>query len=135
MQGASDIHIEPIEEEVLVRYRIDGILNDAMKLPKIAAGSIVARLKVLSNLKLDQKRLPQDGRFKMEMDGQKVAFRVSMLPVFLWREGSDAFACERIGAVFRLEGIGFHGIYSGPDSPRYSSNDRNYPRHRSDRFG
>jgi len=82
IQGASDIHIEPMEEEVLVRYRIDGILSDAMKLPKMAADSLVARLKVLSNLKLDQKRLPQDGRFKMEMDGQKVAFRVSMLPVF-----------------------------------------------------
>jgi len=82
IQGASDIHIEPAENEVIVRYRIDGILNDAMKLPKIASSTIVARLKVLSNLKLDQKRLPQDGRFKMEMDGQKVAFRVSMLPVF-----------------------------------------------------
>ncbi len=108
IQGASDIHIEPMEEEVLVRYRIDGILNDAMKLPKIAAGTIVARIKVLSNLKLDQKRLPQDGRVKMEMDGQKVAFRVSMVPVCdgekivmrLLRENRTGFS---------LEGIGFHG--------------------------
>ena len=61
IQGASDIHIEPMESEVLVRYRIDGILHDAMTLPKVAADTIVARLKVLSNLKLDQKRLPQDG--------------------------------------------------------------------------
>lgn len=65
IQGASDIHIEPMEEEVLVRYRIDGILHDAMTLPKHAASTIAARLKVLSNLKLDEKRLPQDGRFKM----------------------------------------------------------------------
>ena len=108
IQGASDIHIEPMEEEVLVRYRIDGILNDAMKLPKIASGTIVARLKVLSNLKLDQKRLPQDGRFKMEMDGQKVAFRVSMLPVYYGEKVVMRLLREnRTG--FSLEGIGFHG--------------------------
>lgn len=108
MQGASDIHIEPGEEEVLVRYRTDGILHDAMKLPKIAAGSIVARLKVLSNLKLDQKRLPQDGRFKMEMEGQKVAFRVSMLPVFYGEKVVMRLLREnRTG--YSLDAIGFHG--------------------------
>jgi type IV pilus assembly protein PilB len=108
IQGASDIHIEPLEEEVLVRYRIDGILSDAMKLPKIAAGSVVARIKVLSNLKLDQKRLPQDGRFKMEMDGQKVAFRVSMLPTFYGEKIVMRLLRENRSG-FSLEGIGFHG--------------------------
>jgi len=108
IQGASDIHIEPAENEVIVRYRIDGILNDAMKLPKIAASTIVARLKVLSNLKLDQKRLPQDGRFKMEMDGQKVAFRVSMLPVFYGEKVVMRLLRENRSG-FSLEGIGFHG--------------------------
>ena len=108
IQGASDIHIEPAEEEIIVRYRIDGILNDAMKLPKIAAGTIVARLKVLSNLKLDQKRLPQDGRFNMEMDGQKVAFRVSMLPVFYGEKVVMRLLRENRSG-FSLEGIGFHG--------------------------
>ncbi len=108
IQGASDIHIEPGEEEVVVRYRIDGILNDAMKLPKHASGTLVARIKVLSNLKLDQKRLPQDGRFKMEMDGQKVAFRVSILPVFFGEKIVMRLLREtRTG--FSLEGIGFHG--------------------------
>ncbi len=108
IQGASDIHIEPMEDEVLVRYRIDGILNDAMKLPKLAAGSLVARLKVLSNLKLDQKRLPQDGRFKMEMDGQRVAFRVSMLPIFYGEKIVMRLLRENRSG-FSLEGIGFHG--------------------------
>ncbi len=108
IQGASDIHIEPAEEEVIVRYRIDGILNDAMKLPKHVSGTIVARLKVLSNLKLDQKRLPQDGRFKMEMDGQKVSFRVSMLPVF-YGEKVVMRLLRESRAGFSLEGIGFHG--------------------------
>jgi len=108
IQGASDIHIEPAEEEVIVRYRIDGILNDAMKLPKHASGTLVARIKVLSNLKLDQKRLPQDGRFKMEMDGQKVAFRVSVLPVFYGEKIVMRLLREnRTG--YSLEGIGFHG--------------------------
>ncbi len=108
IQSASDIHIEPMENELLVRYRIDGILHDAMSLPKHAAPTISARIKVLSNLKLDEKRLPQDGRFKMEMDGQKVSFRVSILPIFygekivmrLLREGRSGFT---------LEGLGFHG--------------------------
>ncbi len=108
IQGASDIHIEPMEVEVLVRYRVDGILHDAMKLPKIAAGSIVARIKVLSSLKLDQKRLPQDGRFKMEMDGQKVAFRVSMLPTFFGEKVVMRLLRENRSG-FSLEGIGFHG--------------------------
>ena len=108
MQGASDIHIEPAEEEVVVRYRIDGILHDAMKLPKHAAGTLVARIKVLSNLKLDQKRLPQDGRFKMEMDGQKVAFRVSMLPVY-YGEKTVMRLLRENRSGFSLEGIGFHG--------------------------
>ncbi|MEN9920785.1 MAG: hypothetical protein RL538_678 [Candidatus Parcubacteria bacterium] len=108
IQGASDIHIEPLEGEVIVRYRIDGILSDAMKLPKIAADSVAARIKVLSNLKLDQKRLPQDGRFKMEMDGQKVAFRVSMLPIFFGEKIVMRLLRENRSG-FSLEGIGFHG--------------------------
>jgi type IV pilus assembly protein PilB len=109
IQNASDIHIEPMEAEVMVRYRIDGILHDAMTLPKHAGPTISARLKVLSNLKLDEKRLPQDGRFKMEMEGQKVSFRVSVLPVYhgekivmrLLRENRSGYS---------LEGIGFHGV-------------------------
>ncbi len=108
IQGASDIHIEPMENEVLVRYRIDGILHDTMTLPKHASSTIVARLKVLSNLKLDQKRLPQDGRFKMEMDGQKVSFRVSMLPIFFGEKVVMRLLRENRSG-FTLEGAGFHG--------------------------
>ena len=109
IQGASDIHIEPMENEVLVRYRIDGILHDAMTLPRHAASTIVARLKVLSNLKLDQKRLPQDGRFKMEMDGQKVSFRVSILPIFFGEKVVMRLLRENRSG-FTLEGMGFHGM-------------------------
>jgi type IV pilus assembly protein PilB len=82
LQQASDIHIEPLEKEVVVRYRIDGILHDAMTLPKRIHSGIVARIKVLSNLKLDEHRLPQDGRFKIETGEYKISFRVSILPVY-----------------------------------------------------
>jgi type IV pilus assembly protein PilB len=108
IQGASDIHIEPMETELLVRYRIDGILHDAMTLPKHAASTIAARIKVLSNLKLDEKRLPQDGRFKMEMEGQKVSFRVSVLPIFFGEKIVMRLLRENRSG-YTLEGLGFHG--------------------------
>jgi len=81
-EGASDIHIEPSEKTVVVRYRVDGILRDAMTLPKELKDGITARIKVLSNLKLDEHRLPQDGRFKIETKDYKISFRVSLLPIF-----------------------------------------------------
>ena len=109
IQGASDIHIEPMELELLIRYRIDGILHDAMTLPRHASPTITARIKVLSNLKLDQKRLPQDGRFKMEMEGQKVSFRVSMLPTYHGEKVVMRLLRENRSG-FTLEGIGFHGL-------------------------
>jgi len=82
LQSASDIHIEPDEKEVRARYRIDGILHDAMTLPRQVMFGIVARIKVLSNLKLDEHRIPQDGRFKIAIDDKKISFRVSIIPVF-----------------------------------------------------
>ncbi len=82
LQKASDVHIEPSEKEVIVRFRVDGILHDVMTLPVTAALGIVARIKVLSNLKLDEHRLPQDGRFKIETEDYKYSLRVSILPVF-----------------------------------------------------
>ena len=107
-QDASDIHIEPMETEVLVRYRIDGILHDAMTLPKAAAAGIVARIKVLSNLKLDEKRLPQDGRFKMETEADRVSFRVSILPTF-FGEKTVMRLLRETGEGFTLEVLGLHG--------------------------
>lgn len=82
LEQASDIHIEPTEGAVVIRYRVDGILRDAMTLPKEAAAGIVARVKVLANMKLDEHRLPQDGRFKIQTEERWVSFRVSTLPVY-----------------------------------------------------
>lgn len=108
IQGASDIHIEPMEKQVLVRYRVDGILHDAMILPKTTASGITARIKVLANLKLDEKRLPQDGRFKIEASGQAVAFRVSILPTY-YGEKTVMRLLREGGGGFSLDGLGFHG--------------------------
>jgi type IV pilus assembly protein PilB len=79
--GASDVHIEPREDFVVVRYRIDGILREANKLPRKLLGALVSRIKILSNLKIDEHRAPQDGRFKVELGGQMYALRVSTLPI------------------------------------------------------
>jgi len=108
-QGASDIHIEPLDTQVVIRYRIDGLLHDAMTLPKTAASGIVARIKVLANLKLDEKRLPQDGRFKIESAGEKVAFRVSILPVYFGEKTVMRLLRESVSG-FSLESLGFHGL-------------------------
>ncbi|MDB5266729.1 MAG: Tfp pilus assembly protein PilB, type pilus assembly protein PilB [Parcubacteria group bacterium] len=108
IQDASDIHIEPEELQVLVRYRIDGLLHDAMVLPKNTASGITARIKVLSNLKLDEKRVPQDGRFKIDMNGEKVSFRVSTLPVYYGEKTVMRLLRESVSG-FTLESLGFHG--------------------------
>jgi type IV pilus assembly protein PilB len=81
LEGASDIHIEPTETEVGVRFRVDGVLRPVMTFPKVVAAGIVARIKILSNLKLDEHRLPQDGRFKIDNPNYKFSMRVSILPV------------------------------------------------------
>ncbi len=79
--GASDIHIEPRENDVVVRYRIDGLLREANKLPRKLLGALISRIKILSNLKIDEHRAPQDGRFKVNINGQVYALRVSTLPI------------------------------------------------------
>lgn len=108
LQNASDIHIEPQENELLVRYRIDGILHDAMVLPKNMSTSVAARIKVLSSLKLDEKRLPQDGRFKIDLDGEKVSFRVSTLPTYYGEKIVMRLLRDSVSG-FTLESLHFHG--------------------------
>lgn len=78
---ASDIHIEPREEYVQIRYRIDGVLREVNQLPRNVLGALVSRIKILSNLKIDERRVPQDGRFKIKVAGKQYALRVSTLPI------------------------------------------------------
>ena len=79
--SASDIHIEPREEFVQIRYRIDGVLREVNRLPRNVLGALVSRVKILSNLKIDERRVPQDGRFKITVSGRQYALRVSTLPI------------------------------------------------------
>lgn len=79
--NASDIHIEPREEYVQVRYRIDGVLTEVNRLPRNVLGALTSRIKILSNLKIDERRVPQDGRFKIKVAGKQYALRVSTLPI------------------------------------------------------
>jgi len=75
--SASDVHIEHMGEQVRVRFRVDGELYTSLILPVSVHSSVVARIKILANLKLDEKRKPQDGRFSARIDGRKIEFRVS----------------------------------------------------------
>lgn len=81
--GSSDIHFEPFEHQLLVRFRIDGIMSEILSLPEQIASILVARVKILANLQIDEHRIPQDGRFRFEVeDGSKLDIRVSIMPVF-----------------------------------------------------
>jgi type IV pilus assembly protein PilB len=79
--NASDVHIEPREDFVQVRYRIDGVLKEVNRLPRNVLNALISRIKILSNLKIDERRVPQDGRFKIKIAGKRYALRVSTLPV------------------------------------------------------
>lgn len=102
---ASDIHIEPREEFVQVRYRIDGVLKEVNKLPRNVLGALVSRIKILSNLKIDERRVPQDGRFKIKVSGKQYALRVSTLPIAdgekvvmrILDESNQAITLEQLG--------------------------------------
>lgn len=104
-QGASDIHIEPREDYVSIRYRVDGQLKEINKLPKKVLLALVSRIKILSNLKIDERRAPQDGRFKVSGGGGQFALRVSTLPITdgekvvmrLLNESSKASALVELG--------------------------------------
>lgn len=106
-EGASDIHIEPSEHDVSVRYRVDGILRNVMTLPKNSMSGIVARIKVLSNLKLDEHRVPQDGRMKISGPGYKYSVRVSTLPVMDGEKIVMRLLSES-AAQLTLEQLGFN---------------------------
>lgn len=102
---ASDIHIEPREEFVQIRYRIDGILKEVNRLPKNVMGALISRIKILANLKIDERRVPQDGRFKTAFNGRQFALRVSTLPIVdgekivmrILDESNQAVSLEQLG--------------------------------------
>ncbi|MEM1355627.1 MAG: ATPase, T2SS/T4P/T4SS family [Planctomycetota bacterium] len=78
----SDIHIEPFEDRVRLRYRIDGVCQEKQRIPKRTQGSVIARLKILSGVRVEERRIPQDGRIKMKIGGEQIDFRVSFCPAY-----------------------------------------------------
>lgn len=107
-EKASDIHIEPMEDEVVVRFRIDGILRKIVNLPKMLHPAIISRIKILSNLKIDELRLPQDGRFQIKLNQNKIDFRISTLPT-VNGEKIVARILDKNSGIISLEDLGMRG--------------------------
>jgi type IV pilus assembly protein PilB len=104
--GASDIHIEPFEKRVLVRYRKDGAMSEAMTLPKRMQNNITSRIKIMSKLDIAEKRKPQDGKFQMKIGNKAVDFRVSILPV-VWGEKTVFRILDSSNLALDIKSLGF----------------------------
>lgn len=105
---ASDIHIEPLEDSLRVRYRLDGVLHNSLMLPKKIGPAVISRIKILSNLKIDERRKPQDGRFRILEKGKQIDFRVSSLPVSLGEKVVMRVLDKEHGLI-SLEALGVQG--------------------------
>ncbi len=105
---ASDVHIEPTEKDLKIRCRIDGVLREIMKLPKSIEPALISRIKILSNLKIDEHRVPQDGQFAVRTAGKDVDLRIAISPV-VWGEQVVIRLLDKSGSSFRLEEMGYAG--------------------------
>ncbi|MDB5166059.1 MAG: ral secretion pathway protein [Candidatus Saccharibacteria bacterium] len=105
---ASDIHIEPLKNELKIRCRIDGILREIMKLPKATEPPLISRIKILSNLKIDEHRIPQDGEFTISVGGKDIDLRISISPV-VWGEQVVIRILDKSGTSLMLEDMGYTG--------------------------
>lgn len=105
---ASDIHIEPLENSLIIRCRIDGVLRKIMELPKTVAPALVSRVKILSNLKIDEHRIPQDGQFTVMVDGEEIDLRIATSPV-TWGEQVVIRLLDKTGVSMEIEKMGMTG--------------------------
>lgn len=105
---ASDIHIEPLEKSLKIRCRIDGVLREIMNLPKTIEPALVSRIKILSNLKIDEHRIPQDGQFAVAVADKEVDLRIAISPV-VWGEQVVIRLLDKTGNTFDLEQMGYAG--------------------------
>ncbi len=105
---ASDIHIEPLEKALKIRCRVDGVLREIMQLPKSIEPALVSRIKILSNLKIDEHRIPQDGQFAVNVSGKEVDLRIAISPV-VWGEQVVIRLLDKSGNSFNLEEMGYAG--------------------------
>ncbi len=105
---ASDIHIEPLEKELKIRCRIDGVLREIMKLPKNTEAPLVSRVKILSSLKIDEHRIPQDGQFTVHVGNKDIDLRIAISPV-VWGEQIVIRLLDKSGTSLKLEDMGYKG--------------------------
>lgn len=105
---ASDVHIEPLQDSLKIRCRIDGVLREVMKLPKSIEPALISRIKILSNLKIDEHRIPQDGQFAVHVAEKDVDLRIAISPV-VWGEQVVIRLLDKSGSSFRLEEMGYAG--------------------------
>ena len=105
---ASDIHIEPLEKDLKIRCRIDGVLREIMKLPKEIEPALISRIKILSNLKIDEHRIPQDGQFTVLVSGNPIDLRIAISPV-VWGEQCVIRLLDKTGTSLKLEDMGYSG--------------------------
>ncbi len=105
---ASDIHIEPLEHSLVIRCRIDGVLRQVMDLPKAIEPALVSRIKILSNLKIDEHRVPQDGQFAVLVDNQEIDLRIAISPV-VWGEQVVIRLLDKSGTSMEVEKMGMTG--------------------------
>lgn len=105
---ASDVHIEPLEKSLKIRCRIDGVLREIMKLPKSIEPALVSRIKILSELKIDEHRIPQDGQFAVKVGNKDVDLRIAISPV-VWGEQVVIRLLDKTGNTFNLEDMGYAG--------------------------
>ncbi|OGM25158.1 hypothetical protein A2627_00105 [Candidatus Woesebacteria bacterium RIFCSPHIGHO2_01_FULL_39_28] len=105
---ASDVHIEPMEESTRVRYRVDGILQEKLTVPRELHDSLVSRIKILSGMRIDEKRIPQDGRFNFKTEDNEVDLRVSSLPT-TWGEKVVMRLLKKTGGIPTLQELGLRG--------------------------
>ena len=105
---ASDVHIEPMEKELKVRCRVDGVLREVMRLPKNAEPALVSRIKILANLKIDEHRTPQDGQFTIRVDEHDIDLRIAIAPI-VWGEQVVIRLLDKSGTSLKLEDMGYTG--------------------------
>lgn len=105
---ASDVHVESLEDEIKIRCRVDGVLREVMKLPKSAEAPLVSRIKILSNLKIDEHRIPQDGQFSLNAAGRDIDLRVAISPV-VWGEQVVLRILDKSDTSLMLEEMGYNG--------------------------
>jgi len=106
--NASDVHIEPLQDSLKIRCRIDGILREILRLPKSTEPPLVSRIKILANLKIDEHRIPQDGEFSINVGGHAIDLRIAISPV-VWGEQVVIRLLDKSGTSLKLEDMGYAG--------------------------